>query len=90
MLSACSAAEEVDEPLIIAVKFMVEFATFFSSKTVTCISNLYVFKDLTPTIPTTFTAYISFAWIQLTSNYVTLTLDYTLPNFFICSGRGDL
>ena len=33
-LTACSTAEKVDQALIIAVKFMVDFVTFCSSKTV--------------------------------------------------------
>ena len=34
LLTACSTAEKVDQALIIAVEFMVDFVTFFSSKTV--------------------------------------------------------
>ena len=64
LLTACSTAEEVDQALIIAVKFMVDFVTFLSSITVKCISNLYDLTDLTSTVPTTYTAYISFEWIQ--------------------------
>ena len=67
MLTACSAAEEVDQALINAVKFMVNFVTFFSSETVKCITNLYVFTDLTSTTPATSTAYISLDWIKFRS-----------------------
>ena len=52
LLTVCSAAKEVDQSLTIAVKFMVDFATFFSGKSVKCISNLYALTDLTSTIPT--------------------------------------
>ena len=45
--SSCSTAEEVDQVLIIAVKFMLNFVTFFSTKTVRFIRNLYVLTDLT-------------------------------------------
>ena len=34
LLTACSTAEDVDQTLIIAVKFMVDFVTCFSNKTV--------------------------------------------------------
>ena len=70
LLTACSTAKEVDQALIIAVKFMVDFVTFFSNKTVTCISNLYVHTNLTSTIATTSRAYISPEWIQFRSYYV--------------------
>ena len=55
LLTTCSTAKKVDQALIIAVKSMVNFVASFSSKTVKCISNLYVLS----TIPTTSTAHIS-------------------------------
>ena len=68
-LTGSSTAEKVDEALIISVKFMVDFVTFCSSKTVESISSsFYVLLDLTSTIPTTSTDYISLEWIQFRSN----------------------
>ena len=67
LLSACSTAEEVDQALIIAVKFLVDFVTFLVVKLSKCISNLSVPTDFTSTIPATYTASISLEWIQFTS-----------------------
>ena len=46
LLTACYTAKEEDQALIITVKFMVDFVTYFSSETVKCISNLYVLTNL--------------------------------------------